>query len=104
MTVDELVIRFPEIPSDLHADPILADFAKVFDPYLQSAAKPSACSTDRSPENQAYMKLIGPMDIYRYGLTSREKVTAQLAGFLEAYAVSSDQFEDAMFERQSESS
>jgi hypothetical protein len=50
------------------------------------------------------MKLIGPMDIYRYGLTSREKVTAQLAEFLEAYAVSSDQFEDAMFERQSESS
>ena len=103
MTADELVVRFPEIPSDLHDEPILVDFATVFDTYLQSAAKPSACSTDRSPENQAYMKLIAPMDIYRYGLTSREKVIAQLAELVQAYAVSADQFEDAMFERLSES-
>ncbi len=30
MTVQELVARFPEIPKDLHEEPILSRFAEVF--------------------------------------------------------------------------
>ena len=99
MTVAELTTQFPEIPADPHAEPILSEFARSFDSFLRTAAKPSACSTDRTPENQAYMKLIAPMDIYRYGLASKEKVIGQLTELVEAYAAAPDPFEDAMFER-----
>ena len=77
MTLPELTTRFPEIPADLHAEPVLQAFADTFGPYLLTATKPSACLTDRTSENNAYMTLIAPLDIYCYGLSSRERVLEQ---------------------------
>ncbi|MEE2754184.1 MAG: hypothetical protein VX910_09390 [Candidatus Latescibacterota bacterium] len=93
MTLPELTTRFPEIPADLHAEPVLQAFADTFGPYLLTATKPSACLTDRTSENNAYMTLIAPLDIYRYGLSSRERVLEQLAELISRYEGSVDDFE-----------
>lgn len=82
MTVQELVNRFPEIPNDLHQEPVLAQFAEACGEILRKAQKPSACSTQHDSGNQFYLKLIGPLSIYRYGLSTREKVLSQLQEFL----------------------
>lgn len=82
MTVQELTNRFPEIPKDLHGEPLLAQFADAFDPILRKAQKPSPCSTQHDAANQFYLKLIGPMSIYGFGLSTREKVLQQLQDFL----------------------
>lgn len=97
MTVSELVSRFPEIPGDLHCEVVLETFAETFDGYLATAAKPSACSSDWTPENCAYMKLVGPVDIYRYGLSDRDKVVGQLQTLVSEYEASTDAFEASMF-------
>ena len=96
MTLPELTTRFPEIPADLHAEPVLQAFADTFGPYLLTATKPSACLTDRTSENNAYMTLIAPLDIYRYGLSSRERVLEQLAELISRYEGSVDDFEADM--------
>ena len=97
MTVSELVSRFPEIPADLHAEPVLEIFAQKFDAYLPTATKPSACSTDRTASNQAYMTLVAPMDIYRYGLSTQERVIEQLSELIRDLDTSVEAFEDRMF-------
>jgi hypothetical protein len=85
MTVQELVHRFPEIPRDLHAEPILAQFAAAFGDLLQMAQNPNNCSTQYEAGHHYYLKLIGPLKIYMYGLSSREKVLQQLQALLERY-------------------
>ena len=45
MTVKDLVGKFPEIPQNLHEEPLLKRFAEVFGELLQVARKPSPCST-----------------------------------------------------------
>lgn len=85
MTVEELIAHFPEIPADLHAEPVLSRFADCFGDVLATASKPSACSEDHTPDNRAYMKLVGPMGIYGYGLSTREKVLGQIEELLAAY-------------------
>jgi hypothetical protein len=86
VTVDELVARFPEIPADLHAEPVLARLASDCDDLLQVAHKPTACTTEHAPSSQYYLKLIGPMSIYNYGLSSREKVLRQLQDLVDRQA------------------
>ena len=85
MTSDEFVLRFPEIPDDLHKEPLLAEFAEVFDQLLKVATKPSACAEVHNAENQYYLKLVGPMDIYRYGLYTRDRVMDELQSRLNEY-------------------
>jgi len=85
MTVQELTTRFPEIPKDLHREPLLARFAETFGDLLKIARKPSACSTQYDAGNHYYLKLVGPLDIYRYGLSTREKVLKQLQELLDRY-------------------
>ncbi len=70
MTVAELLSRFPEIPADLRDEPALAELAR--------HGQPSPCSTGHDAANHYYLKLIGPLAIYGYGLSSREKVRSQL--------------------------
>ena len=96
MTVAELVQRFPEIPPDLHHEPAMTAFAETFDAWLTAARKPSACAEAHTPENKRYLKLVGPMDIYRYGLSTREQVIAQLDGMLAAYREDAAAFETEM--------
>ncbi len=85
MTVQELVTRFPEIPKDLHDEPTLERFAENFDELLRTARNPSACSTQHDAANHYYLKLIGPLSIYGYGLSSRERVLSELRELLGRY-------------------
>ncbi len=83
MTIQELLVRFPEIPADLHHEEILSRFADVFGGPLSIAQKPSACSTEYDAGNHYYMKLINPMGIYRLGLMKREMLLSQLGELVE---------------------
>lgn len=83
MTIQELLVRFPEIPADLHHEEILFRFADVFGGPLSIAQKPSACSTEYDAGNHYYMKLINPMGIYRLGLMKRELLLSQIAELIE---------------------
>ena len=85
MTVQELVVRFPEIPEDLHEEPTLSRFAEVFGDLLRAARNPSACATQHDAANHYYLKLIGPMSIYGYGLATRERVLADLQELLDRH-------------------
>jgi hypothetical protein len=78
MTVDELIARFAEIPSDLHGEPVLAQLAARCGDLLRVAQKPSNCTVQYDAGNQYYLKLVGPMAIYGYGLAKREKLLQQL--------------------------
>ena len=86
MTIPELFARFPEIPPDLRDSAVLRRFADVFGPLLGVAAKPSPCSTSHDAANHYYLKLIGPLSIYGYGLSTREKVETQLQELLDGHA------------------
>ena len=85
MTVQELVAKFPEIPKDLHEEPVLSRFAEVFGELLRAARSPSACATRHDAANHYYLKLIGPMSIYGYGLSTRERVLAELQELLDRH-------------------
>lgn len=86
MTVDELTARFPEIPADLRGEPLLARFAETFDELLQMARSPSPCATQHDAANHYYLKLIGPLSIYGYGLATRDGVLADLQQLLDRHA------------------
>ena len=92
MTIAELISRFPEIPKELHDESILAEYAAVFGELLGVAQDPSACSAQYSAANHYYLRLIGPMKIYMYGLSSKEKVLGQLKEFLDVHAGNPDGF------------
>jgi hypothetical protein len=92
MTVAELATRFPEIPADLHDSEVLARFADTLEPLLAMAQRPSPCSTGHDASNHYYLKLIGPLSIYGYGLSTREKVEEQLQELLDRYAADPEAF------------
>ena len=96
MTIQELVARFPEIPADLHGEAVLERFASTFKALLQVAHKPSACSTQHDAPNHFYLKLIGPLAIYGYGLSPREKVLGDLQSLLDRFAADPDGFADSL--------
>lgn len=96
MTVQELIFRFPEIPADLHDEPLLAQFAETFDPLLREAMNPGACSADYTPANHYYLKLIGSMRLYMYGLSTKEKVLAKLQELLARHAADPDGFAESL--------
>jgi hypothetical protein len=83
MSVEELIGRFPEIPRSLHGEPLLARLANAADEPLRQARKPSACATAHDAPNHFYLKLIGPLAIHGYGLTSRDKVLGQIQDLVE---------------------
>jgi len=92
MTVDELCARFPEISPELRDEPALAEFATTFDDLLAVAHKPGNCSTGYDPGNHFYVKLIGPITYFGYGLATRERVVQDLRGFLDAHAADPEGF------------
>lgn len=85
MTVPELARRFPEIPQDLHDEPLLAQFAETFDDLLREAQNPTNCAAEYAPGHHYYLKLIGPLKIYMYGLASKAKVLGQLQELLDRH-------------------
>ncbi len=85
MTVQELISKFPEILPDLHDEPLLAQFAEAFGDLLQVAQNPGACSAQPDAGHHYYLKLVSPMRLYMYGLSTREKVLGQLQDLLDRY-------------------
>ncbi|MEE8151616.1 MAG: hypothetical protein V3W05_05170 [candidate division NC10 bacterium] len=85
MTVQDLVARFPEIPQDLHGEPLLAQYAEAFGDQLGIAKNPGACSAQHDAANHYYLKLVGPMRLYWYKLATREKVLKQLQELLDQH-------------------
>lgn len=83
MTTDELLARFPEIPPSLRGEPLVATYAETFDTLLRAARMPSACATSHDAANHYYMKLIGPLAIYGYGLSTRAAVLEEIGQLLE---------------------
>ncbi len=96
MTVQELTARFPEIPQDLHQEPLLAQFAQTFGHLLKVARDPSACSSQYEAGNHYYLKLIGPMKIFMYGLSTKDKVISHIKELLDQHAANPDGFADSL--------
>lgn len=92
MRVDELLARFPEIPRDLADEPLLAEFAEACGDMLRVARKPSACAVQHEPANHFYLKLVGPLAYYGYGLASRERVLEDLGKILQRHREDPDGF------------
>lgn len=92
MTVQELISRFPEVSPELAGEPTVAEFAETFSDLLAVARKPSNCSTGHDAANHYYLKLIGPLSYYRYGLATRERVVADLRALLDRHAADPDGF------------
>lgn len=65
---------------------MLARFAEELDGLLRAARNPSACAERHDARNHYYLKLIGPLSIYGYGLSTRERVLAELEELLERHA------------------
>lgn len=86
MTVTDLIQRFDEIPAVLHQEPALARFAEVFDPLLQQAMPPSPCQgSQHTAGNKIYIRLITPMGILNYGLSTPEKTVTRMQALMEEY-------------------
>lgn len=92
MTPQELLQRFPEIPQDLYDEPALAQFAERFGDLLQVAQNPTNCASDYEPGHHYYLKLIGPLKLYMYGLSTRDKVLTQVQALLEQYEADPEGF------------
>lgn len=92
MSVAEIAARFPEIPEDLHDDPVFVRFAEAFGEQMLRAQKPAACAEAHDAANHYYMKLVNPIAIYRLGLMKRELLLAQLEGLLERRAADPEGF------------
>ena len=86
LSVAEFLARFPEVPRDLAAEPILADYVDAFGPLLRLAQKPSPCmGTNGDAPQQFYTKLVNDLAIYGIGLAKRDRTLARLQATLDAY-------------------
>tara|TARA_B100000929_G_scaffold149419_1_gene118453 strand:+ start:1626 stop:1964 length:339 start_codon:yes stop_codon:yes gene_type:complete len=92
MNVDELCARFPEISPELRNEPALSEFAATFGDLLAVAHKPSNCSTGHDPGNHFYLKLVGPITYFGYGLATRERVVEDMRDLLDAHAANPEGF------------
>ena len=88
MTVDEFLARYPEVPPDLRAEPVLAEYVAAFGPLLRIAQKPSPCvARDGGGDapHHFYTKLVNDLAIYGVGLATRERTLARLRATLDRY-------------------
>ena len=96
MTVADLVHRFPEIPADLHTEPILAAFAAEFGDLLAVARKPSNCAQQHDAANHYYLALIGPFATYGYGLLKRDKIVAKAEALIARRRADPERFAESL--------
>ena len=86
MTVDELLARFPEVPRDLHDEPVLAQYVGAFGPLLRLAQKPSPCMREGGDAPHVfYTRLVNDLAIYGVGLARRDRTLARLQATLDQY-------------------
>ncbi len=96
MTVQELILQFPEIPGDLHDEPLLAQYAETFGNLLREAVNPGACSADYTPGNLYYLKLMGPIRLHMYRLSTKDKTLAKLQDLLDRHQADPDGFAESL--------
>ncbi len=96
MTVQQLILRFPEIKDDLHDEPELAQFAETFGRQLQQAENPGACSADFTPGNLYYLKLMGQLRLNMYGLVSKDKAIEHMQDMLDRHAADPEGFTESL--------
>jgi len=86
LTVEELLARFPEIPSDMRSEPVLAEYVDAFGPLLRMAQKPTPCMRDGGDAPHVfYTRLINDLAIYGVGLARRDRTLARLRATLDQY-------------------
>jgi hypothetical protein len=86
MTVDELLARFPEVPGDLRAEPVLEEYVKAFGPLLRVAVKPTPCMRGGGDaEHVFYTRLVNDLAIYGIGLAKRDRTLARLQAVLDQH-------------------
>ena len=88
MTVEAFLARFPEVPRDLHAEPVLAEFVRAFGRQLAVAEKPSPCvARDGGGDapHHFYTRLVNDLAIYGIGLARRERTLQRLERLLAEY-------------------
>ena len=87
MTVDEFLARFPEVPSDLKDEPVLAQYVDAFGLLLREARKPTPCMGTEGGDagHRFYTALVNDLAIYGIGLSKRDRSLARLAKRLEDY-------------------
>ncbi len=86
MTVDEFLARFPEVPADLRAEPILSEYVAAFGPQLRAAQKPTPCMGQGGDAPHVfYTKLVNDLAIYGIGLAKRDRTLTRLQATLEQY-------------------
>ena len=85
MTVDEFLARFPEVPRDLRAEPILAEYVGAFGALLRIAQKPSPCMMKDGggdAPHHFYTRLVNDLAIYGVGLARRDRTLIRLQATL----------------------
>jgi len=86
LTVEELLARFPEIPTDLRDEPVLAEYVDAFGPLLRMAQKPSPCMRDGGDAPHVfYTRLVNGLAIYGVGLARHDRTLARLQATLDQY-------------------
>ena len=86
MTVEEFLARFPEVPRNLHDEPVLAECVNVFGQLLRLAQKPTPCMHDGGDAQHVfYVRLVNDLAIYGIGLATRERTLARLQAILDQH-------------------
>jgi hypothetical protein len=86
MTVDEFLARFPEVPAELRAEPVLVQYVAAFGPQLRVAEKPTPCMGQGGDASHVfYTRLVNDLAIYGIGLARRERTLTRLPATLEHY-------------------
>ncbi len=88
MSVDAFLARFPEVPTDLRDEPVLAEFVRAFGAQLAVAQKPSPCVArdgGGDAEHFFYTRLVNDLAIYGVGLAKRERTLQRLERLLAEY-------------------
>jgi len=86
MTVDEFLARFPEVPADLRAEPILGQYVAAFGPQLRVAQKPTPCMGQGGDAPHVfYTRLVNDLAIYGIGLAKRDRTLSRLQATLDRY-------------------
>jgi hypothetical protein len=88
MQVDEFLARFPEVPSDLRDEPLLAEYVEAFGPLLRLAQKPSPCVVKDGGgdvPHHFYTQLVNDLAVYGIGLARRDRTLARLRATLDRY-------------------
>ena len=103
MTVDAFFARFPEVPRDLHNEPVVEAFVRAFGPQLAVAQKPSPCMArdgGGDAEHHFYTRLVNDLAIYGIGLAKRERTLQRLERLLADYRTQPATFACTLVPRQ----